>query len=304
MRRKASQCGFTLIEMVMVIVIMGVVGAMVSVFMKAPIDAYFDSARRAALTDVADTAVRRMARDIRKALPNSLRAPTNQCLEFIPTKTGGRYRAAIDSTVTGTQTANVLEFNAVDASFNMLGDNPALPADQHIAVGDLIAVYNLGITGASAYDLDNIARVSADTVPISSRVVGTMTYGAETLIATDVRATPYPLESGTNRFHVIPSSEHVVSYVCTGVGTTAAGEGTGTLYRYARAALSSAYPMPTSCPVPPAGTAVLAQKVSTCSFTYNDSDLQRNALVQLSITFTDSGESVNLYHEVHVNNTP
>ena len=54
--------------------------------------ARFASARRAALTDTADTAVRRMARDIRKALPNSIRQTSDQCVEFIPTKTGGRYR--------------------------------------------------------------------------------------------------------------------------------------------------------------------------------------------------------------------
>ena len=70
---RASQCGFTLIELIMVIVIMGVVGGMVSVFMKGPIDAYISGGRRAALTDTADTTVRRMARDLHKALPNSLR---------------------------------------------------------------------------------------------------------------------------------------------------------------------------------------------------------------------------------------
>jgi len=65
--------GFTLIELILVIVIMGVIGAMVSVFMKSPIDAYMASASRAGLTDVADTTIRRIARDIHKALPTGIR---------------------------------------------------------------------------------------------------------------------------------------------------------------------------------------------------------------------------------------
>ena len=77
-----TQCGFTLIEAIMVIVITGILAGMVAVFIRAPIDAYVDSARRADLTDVADTAVRRVARDIGAALPNGLRTPTgdNQCI--------------------------------------------------------------------------------------------------------------------------------------------------------------------------------------------------------------------------------
>ena len=39
-RRQTS--GFTLIELVMVIVILGIIGAMVAVFMRPPIDAYID----------------------------------------------------------------------------------------------------------------------------------------------------------------------------------------------------------------------------------------------------------------------
>jgi prepilin-type N-terminal cleavage/methylation domain-containing protein len=100
MRRTSTQRGFTLVELIMVIVIMGVIGGMVSVFMKSPIDAYVDSARRAALTDVADTAVRRMARDIRKALPNSLR----QSIAVVATALNKVVRAAAIFSTSPSQT--------------------------------------------------------------------------------------------------------------------------------------------------------------------------------------------------------
>lgn len=255
----------------MVIVIMGVIGAIVAVFMKSPIDAYFDSARRAALTDVADTAVRRMARDIRKALPNSIRNPNSQCLEFIPTKTGARYRAEVDASGNG----DILDFSMADTSFDMLGANSSL-ADQAIAVGDVVAVYNLGIPGADAY-----ALVNPNTSTVTN--VGAGTLASETKIS--INARQFPLASGGNRFHVIPRNQNVLAFVCSG----------DQLRRTVRTFADAA------CP---ATGAILASHVGSCRFVYSGSDLQRNALVQLSLAFTQSGETVSLYHEVHVNNTP
>lgn len=277
--RKAPQCGFTLIELVMVIVIMGVIGGVVSVFMRSPIDAYFASARRAALTDVADGTLRRMARDVRKALPNSLRTPAtvpaNQCLEFIPTKTGGRYRA--DNTAAG------LSFDAPDGLFNMLGKNSVLPVDQRIVAGDLIAVYNLGIAGSNAYNQDNTRVVSALGIEFQSALLGWET--PINLIAT---LSPLPLASGSNRFHVIPAWEQVVSYVCSG----------NTLFRTVNSTNFTS-----NCP---ATGAVLATNVSSCYFDYSGADLSRNAMVRIVLQMQDStgNESVRLQQEIHVNNTP
>jgi MSHA biogenesis protein MshO len=269
---RQAQGGFTLIELVMVIVILGVIGAMVAVFMRSPIDAYFDTARRAALSDEADTATRRMARDIRRALPNSLRVPNNQCLEFIPTRTGGRYRADVDTTAgPGPQANSVLDFAATDARFNLLGNNAALPADQQIQPNDLVAVYNLGIPGADAYAGDN------------TTLVGAVANGGESNLT--VTAKRFPLASGGQRLHVIPGNEPVVAYVCSG----------GRLHRTGRAMAAAA--CPSTGPI-------LARHVSACDFVYNGSNLQRNALVQLMMALTDGGETVSLYHEVHVNNTP
>ena len=54
----------------------------------------------------------------------------------------------------------------------------------------------------------------------------------------------------------------------------------------------------------PGGTsAILADKVSACHFVYDTSN-QRNSLVAVTLTITRGGESVNLYHEIHVNNIP
>ena len=282
------QRGFTLVELVMVIVIMGIVGTMVSVFMKSPIDAYFATLRRAALSDVTDTAVRRMARDVRGALPNSLRPLSiGTCIEFIPVKFGGRYRAEPDSTGAG----NTLDFSAADDSFDMLGSNSVLP-NQAIVAGDLIAVYNLGISGADVYNSDNVSAVISPGVEAGS-------LANESKINIDSKL--FPLASGGNRFHVIPAAEQAVSYVCTTVGTTN-GDGSGILYRYVRPRNATF-----SCPTTLSGVAgatELARNVSTCTFDYSGTDLHRNATARINLGIKKGDETVRLYQEVHVDNTP
>ena len=278
MQRSRGESGFTLVELIMVIVLMGIVGGMVAVFMKRPFDAYIDSARRAALTDVADTVVRRMARDIRKALPASIVSPNNQCIEFIPTRTGGRYRA--------TAPGNAIDFGVADTSFNMLGDNnpsnvsSTLPTDQRIQVGDLIT-----IAGADPRAGANTATVAA---PAPSRVAVTAPNfeTSITIVSTTFTASS---EDTSHRFQVIPKDEKVVSYICSG----------GKLYRNANYAYSP------TCPAPIVGTTPIIATVASCDFVYSPLPGSRNALVQLNLVFSDSssGEAVSLYHEVHVDNS-
>ena len=90
--------GFTLVEMVVVIAIVGILAAAATQLIRNPAQAFIDSENRANLTDRADTALRRMARDIRNALPNSVRTTTNGAdsfIEFVPVKSAGRYLSLI-----------------------------------------------------------------------------------------------------------------------------------------------------------------------------------------------------------------
>src|SRR4051812_23958285 len=93
MTSNIAERGFTLIEMVIVIAITGIVGAIVAVFLRAPVEAYFDAANRADMSDTANTALRRISRELHLALPNSVRVSGgNLVMEFLLTRTGGRYR--------------------------------------------------------------------------------------------------------------------------------------------------------------------------------------------------------------------
>lgn len=192
-RTGSSQRGFTLVEMVVVTVITGIIGGMVAMFIRAPVQGYVDSARRAEMTDIADTALRRIARDLRLALPNSVRVSGTNTIDFLSTSGGGRYRAGVGGT------NNALDFSAADISFEVIGAMPVL------AASDQIVVYDLGIPGADAYLNDNRATYS-------SSAGGVIIFAA---------GKKFPFESPAQRFQVVHEQ---VRYICD--------TATGNLTRY------------------------------------------------------------------------
>lgn len=277
--------GFTLVEMIVVIVITGIIGGIVAIFLRTPVQGYVDSARRAEMTDIADTAFRRISRDLRLALPNSVRVAgtcsgTSTCyLEFIPTTGGGRYRDSTDNMGGG----NTLDFSAADTSFDVLGQMPP------VAVGDQIVVYNLGIPGADAYAGNNRRAVSG----VAGNVISITSTAALPFDSCQYDASGYVV--GGCRFQVVQTP---VTYACT----PAAGGAGGTLMRWQGYAIQPAQPTA----LPAGGTAsMLATNVSACTFTYDASVVAQSAgLVTMHLTITEQGESVSLYNATHVSNVP
>jgi len=264
---RSGQRGFTLVEAVIVIVITGIIAVMVAIFIRAPIQGYVDSARRAEMTDIADTAARRIARDVRLALPNSVRVDAgSNAVEFLITRTGGRYRA--DAGAAGD---DPLEFGVPDNSFDILGPKMDFFAGERIGIYNLGIPGAIGIPGANAYNGDTLRTVAA---------------GTNVSKVTLASSTPFPFDSPSHRFQVV---EGPVTYRCAG----------GELRRYWGYAITVAQANP------PAGgnSAPLATGVESCQFTYEAVN-QRFGLLSIRLKLTQGGESVSLYHEVHVNNVP
>ena len=84
------QQGFNLIELVVIIVVIGALMAGTAVYITNSVTAYNAVARRDQLTSLGRVTVERIARDLRTALPNSIRV-SNNCLEFLPILSGSTY---------------------------------------------------------------------------------------------------------------------------------------------------------------------------------------------------------------------
>lgn len=176
----ARMAGFTLVELVIVIVVMAILGGISVSFIKNSVLAYVNSEAYFELADRADFSLRRMSRDIRNALPNSVWvSAAGDYVEFVPIKAGGRYQQ--DS----------LDFTQAADDFTVLGESVS------VANGDKLVIYNLGIAGADVYNGDNIRALA--------------TYFGNNLSTLRFSGGTFPLPSPASRFYVVNTA---VAYVC------------------------------------------------------------------------------------------
>jgi MSHA biogenesis protein MshO len=280
-RDRFLQRGFTLNELIVTMVVVAIVAALGAQFVKPAIDAYVDTLRRAELTDFADLLARRMERELRAALPNSVRLAATAsgfALEFVPTRGGGLYRAL----PTGTGAGDVLRFDVADTSFDVLG-----PVPMH-ASGDYLVVANLGEnSGSDFYGAGSLNRVTTTSSNTSSTAYSTDAAPVSISFA----AFRFPVPSPSSRFHVATDP---VSYVCD----TAAKS----LARY------SGYGVPAAQAAPPTGAArtdLMSGNLSSCNMRYSPGVTSRAGLVSMEMKLTDArGESVNLVMQAHIANEP
>lgn len=271
--------GFTLIEMVVAIVLLGIVGSIASVFIGNSMEAYTGLVRRDELQSTVRMAVERISRELRMALPNSVCTHdgtdcnnSGTTLYFLATKDAGEYQDRGGVYYVG-QDRDRLPIGGYTANnFDVLSSKTL-----NAATDDWVVVYNTDNADIYATDtrrkqIDSITTKDVDNVAPDDIAVINFTG-----------AVNFPNHSPGRRFHIIENN--VVLFYLNGTD----------LFR-----AESAFATPTI----PVTENLLLENVSSLTFTYLPGSLQRSGLLRINITVTQSGESVQLIHEAQVYNAP
>lgn len=272
-----ASLGFTLVEMVTVILILGILVVGVSSFVIFGTRIFVESTSIDQVLSQSRFAIERLTRELRGALPNSIRLSTNgtssQCLEFVPIQASASYTQVPIHPAVKQSSAQVFS------------------ASQVISAGEFMTVYPL--TAADIYTnplapISDGRIFSIDSVS-SSAGVTTVDFG---------RNVRFDEASPRKRYFVV---NQPVSY-CVFEG----GALGGSMYRYTGYGIDNAtQPLPSAM-----GSGVLmaeniVNSLSTdAPFRISPSNLRNNAIVQIQPQFVVNGQNFRYQHQVQVINVP
>lgn len=286
--------GFTLVELVLVIVLCAVVGVMISTVLSRPLDNFVGQSRRAELVDRGAVALSRMQRDIRLAVPNSVRVSADGlALELLAIHSAGRYRpnrAASDRLQFASGTASDCTATGQRCDAFQLLDPAIDPSGARWLV-----MYNVGaesggvsLAGSNLWSYANpgvITPTGSVFAALGGAPAGESLIRVSTPLGTSFR---FAYASPQRRIYL---ADTVVGFRCVG----------GELRRYQYTDLQST--LPAAIPAG-ASSAVLAADVAGCNFAYRRGTGTRAGLASLQLRLSLAGESVELTQQVHIDNAP
>ncbi|MFT4631095.1 MAG: MSHA biogenesis protein MshO [Candidatus Pseudothioglobus sp.] len=257
--------GFTLVELVVVIVLMSLVSLAGVEMIRYSTDGFLAMSNRQALGSASRIAVERISRELRSALPNSIRVNVaGNCLEFIPIRAAGTYLN--------------LPVEAAAISFRSAAMNPGQETES-----GRVVVYPLSpnnVYNAAGGVMSDLATLSA--ADASNIVTVTMASSFQF-------ANHSPLE----RFFLVDAP---VSYCLD-------GELLFRYKNYGlQATQNSVAGLPTA--LPSRALLVDGVDISPAPFQYETATLVRNAIVTVDLQFIEAGETQRLVSEVQLRNVP
>ena len=275
-----NQKGFTLIELVTVIILLGVMSVGIASFFSIATQTYVNASERDELIASARFSVERLNREIREALPNSARvlsfANNIDCIEFVPIVASSTYLSL--ATLQASDKIDVIRF--LGSPYNTNNDyNCTNTCGDHVSVYPLYNndVYvNPNQSNGQLFAIKNVDKTGPDSDLWQINLTNNVTFN--TL-------------SPTDRLYIINQPQRYC-------------EDNGNLMHVSRYNLSdqlanSAYPANSI-------STLMAENVDV-TFNVAAATLTRNSVVQVSMVFTrgsDVDERIVFNHEIHISNTP
>lgn len=304
MKASPKQAGFSLLELILVIVLLGVLASGAGLLITTPIQAYNDQLRRTQLVDQAEMSLRQVARDVRRGLPNSIRfqlVGAGWALEMVNTVAGARYRDEADASVGAIFTApfHILDFSQGDTDFNFLGS--LLPGVTAIPAGQRLVIYNTvpdNFYMAAAAN-NNAAIVTPANATLSLSTIGTEQHINIAPLAPNP-AFQFTQQSPGQRAFLVDGP---ISYLCNPLA------GQTKLTRYDNYAYRAVQPTTAAIFAGlPGGSnsGDVTTGINACTINYDAGTAQRGGIITLGLTIGDaaSDESISLLHQIHVVNVP
>lgn len=283
---RTSSRGFTLIELILVIIILGIMAAGISGFITLSTKTYLNATNRDELIGNARFVIERLSRELRNAVPNSIREKSwfgdrVHCIQFTPIVASTVYIDIPISPEPASKELKVIPFNGEDGS----------PYECDIIAGctDLVTVYPLG--HGDIYDdhttetgkIFRIANIDKSAPEWKINILNTDEI-------------TFDEDSPTQRLYI---TKEQVSYCTLPVPEASSA----TIIRYKDDITEGEQTLPASRRYYMAGYLINDLR-NDKPFHYEPASLQRNAVVQLHFNFTKEDENYVFDHEVHINNVP
>ncbi len=295
MSRSPKSAGFTLVELVVVIVLTAIVASFIVLFLDAPLESYFAQMRRSDLADSADRIADAVTADVRTALPNSLRiriVGSRTALELLATAGVARYYGRGDQPSSPGEQLIIGSLTPGFTTLDSFSSQPLPPAPR-LSVGNLgtPVAPPLGTLAAPQYD----AYVPANGVMTSASIgvtVSPTSVQGEDLVKLSPGMTfrapgaPFTQPSVHNAYVV----SGPVSYVCDA--------GAGTFTRYSGYAVTAAQTVPWALP-PGVVSALIAHDVSACTMSVVSAPTSHayGELAVLTVILASGGERLRVFLE-------
>lgn len=151
------QKGFSLVELIAVIVILGVISSIGISFVVKTMQSYQQTQARTKLAMHARQAMERMSRQLRSALPYSVRLTNSgQCIEFMPIASGGFYLNQVSDT------ANAA---AAQATVSVAPHQIDFGTASYLSIGAMSAAE---IYGGAGQSIASVASRTATSISLAS----------------------------------------------------------------------------------------------------------------------------------------